>query len=72
VSEFIFKALIHINVMLYYLLRVVVSVTSLPVPQTMNNNAERKFVNLRKRLDQLGYRNPLGIESLPLVEKLFR
>ncbi|XP_056271172.1 centrosomal protein of 135 kDa isoform X2 [Pseudoliparis swirei] len=37
----------------------------------MNNNAERKFVNLRKRLDQLGYRNPLGIESLPLVEKLF-
>ncbi|XP_037325419.2 centrosomal protein of 135 kDa [Pungitius pungitius] len=37
----------------------------------MNNNAERKFVNLRKRLDQLGYRHPLGIESLPLVEKLF-
>uniref|UniRef100_A0A8D3E954 Centrosomal protein of 135 kDa n=1 Tax=Scophthalmus maximus TaxID=52904 RepID=A0A8D3E954_SCOMX len=34
-------------------------------------NAERKFVNLRKRLDQLGYRQPLGIESLPLVEKLF-
>uniref|UniRef100_A0A8D3D557 Centrosomal protein of 135 kDa n=1 Tax=Scophthalmus maximus TaxID=52904 RepID=A0A8D3D557_SCOMX len=37
----------------------------------MNSNAERKFVNLRKRLDQLGYRQPLGIESLPLVEKLF-
>uniref|UniRef100_A0A8C6UP01 Centrosomal protein 135 n=1 Tax=Neogobius melanostomus TaxID=47308 RepID=A0A8C6UP01_9GOBI len=37
----------------------------------MNSNAERKFVNLRKRLDQLGYRHPLGIESLPLVEKLF-
>ncbi|XP_063748208.1 centrosomal protein of 135 kDa isoform X1 [Eleginops maclovinus] len=37
----------------------------------MNNNAERKFLNLRKRLDQLGYRHPLGIESLPLVEKLF-
>ncbi|XP_034736787.1 centrosomal protein of 135 kDa isoform X2 [Etheostoma cragini] len=37
----------------------------------MNNSAERKFVNLRKRLDQLGYRHPLGIESLPLVEKLF-
>ncbi|KAI3369003.1 hypothetical protein L3Q82_025978, partial [Scortum barcoo] len=35
------------------------------------SSAERKFVNLRKRLDQLGYRNPLGIESLPLVEKLF-
>lgn len=26
---------------------------------------------MRKRLDQLGYRHPLGIESLPLVEKLF-
>ncbi|XP_045899417.1 centrosomal protein of 135 kDa isoform X1 [Micropterus dolomieu] len=37
----------------------------------MNNSAERKFVNLRKRLDQLGYRQPLAIESLPLVEKLF-
>ncbi|KAM9385560.1 centrosomal protein of 135 kDa isoform 2-T2 [Pholidichthys leucotaenia] len=37
----------------------------------MNSTAERKFVNLRKRLDQLGYRQPLGIESLLLVEKLF-
>lgn len=37
----------------------------------MSTNAERKFLNLRKRLDQLGYRQPLGIESLPLVEKLF-
>uniref|UniRef100_A0A3B3Z010 Centrosomal protein 135 n=1 Tax=Poecilia mexicana TaxID=48701 RepID=A0A3B3Z010_9TELE len=37
----------------------------------MSSNAERKFVNLRKRLDQLGYRQTLGIESLPLVEKLF-
>uniref|UniRef100_A0A665VA52 Centrosomal protein 135 n=1 Tax=Echeneis naucrates TaxID=173247 RepID=A0A665VA52_ECHNA len=37
----------------------------------MNSGAERKFVNLRKRLDQMGYRQPLGIESLPLVEKLF-
>ncbi|CAL1592976.1 unnamed protein product [Knipowitschia caucasica] len=37
----------------------------------MNSSAERKFVNLRKRLDQLGYRHPLGIDSLPLVEKLF-
>ncbi|XP_043985251.1 centrosomal protein of 135 kDa [Gambusia affinis] len=35
------------------------------------SNAERKFLNLRKRLDQLNYRQPLGIESLPLVEKLF-
>lgn len=38
---------------------------------TMTTNAERKFINLRKRLDQLGYRQPLAIESLPLVEKLF-
>ncbi|XP_062308598.1 centrosomal protein of 135 kDa isoform X1 [Osmerus eperlanus] len=37
----------------------------------MSTNAERKFLNLRKRLDQLGYRQPLGIETLPLVEKLF-
>ncbi|XP_061494239.1 centrosomal protein of 135 kDa-like [Rhineura floridana] len=37
----------------------------------MSTAAERKFVNLRKRLDQLGYRQPLGVESLPLVEKLF-
>uniref|UniRef100_A0A6Q2XQT8 Centrosomal protein 135 n=1 Tax=Esox lucius TaxID=8010 RepID=A0A6Q2XQT8_ESOLU len=37
----------------------------------MTTNAERKFINLRKRLDQLGYRQPLGIETLPLVEKLF-
>ena len=33
--------------------------------------ADRKFTNLRKRLDQLGYRQALGIESVPLVEKLF-
>ncbi|XP_076873237.1 centrosomal protein of 135 kDa isoform X3 [Brachyhypopomus gauderio] len=37
----------------------------------MSSTAERKFINLRKRLDQLGYRQPLSIESLPLVEKLF-
>ncbi|XP_051865958.1 centrosomal protein of 135 kDa isoform X2 [Pristis pectinata] len=37
----------------------------------MTTTSERKFVNLRKRLDQLGYRQPLGIETLPLVEKLF-
>ncbi|XP_030047266.1 centrosomal protein of 135 kDa [Microcaecilia unicolor] len=37
----------------------------------MSTAMERKFTNLRKRLDQLGYRQPLGIESLPLVEKLF-
>uniref|UniRef100_A0A672HCG7 Centrosomal protein 135 n=1 Tax=Salarias fasciatus TaxID=181472 RepID=A0A672HCG7_SALFA len=39
--------------------------------RTISSIAERKFVNLRKRLDQLGYRQPLEIESLPLVEKLF-
>ncbi|XP_068870164.1 centrosomal protein of 135 kDa isoform X2 [Aphelocoma coerulescens] len=37
----------------------------------MSTNAERRFINLRKRLDQLGYRQSLGVESLPLVEKLF-
>ncbi|NWU09849.1 CP135 protein, partial [Cephalopterus ornatus] len=37
----------------------------------MSTNAERRFTTLRKRLDQLGYRQPLGVESLPLVEKLF-
>lgn len=38
----------------------------------MSTSAERRFVNLRKRLDQLGYRHALVVESLPLVEKLFR
>uniref|UniRef100_S4RJ48 Centrosomal protein 135 n=1 Tax=Petromyzon marinus TaxID=7757 RepID=S4RJ48_PETMA len=37
----------------------------------MGSAAERKFVSLRKRLDQLGYRQPLGVETLPLVEKIF-
>ncbi|KAM9236683.1 centrosomal protein of 135 kDa [Leptosomus discolor] len=37
----------------------------------MTATAERRFINLRKRLNQLGYRQPLGVESLPLVEKLF-
>ncbi|KAG7263227.1 hypothetical protein CRUP_036233 [Coryphaenoides rupestris] len=37
----------------------------------MSTTAERKFTSLRKRLDQLGYRQPLGIDTLPLVEKLF-
>ena len=32
---------------------------------------ERKFTSLRKRLDQMGYRQPLGVESLPLAERLF-
>lgn len=33
--------------------------------------SDRKFTTLRKRLDQLGYRQPLVIEAIPLVEKLF-
>lgn len=42
--------------------------------QTSANSSsisEQKYINLRKRLDQLGYRQTLGIESLPLIEKLF-
>jgi len=35
------------------------------------SNAQQKFSGLRRRLDQLGYRQPFGIESLPLVERLF-
>lgn len=38
----------------------------------MTTAAERKYINIRKRLDQLGYRQTLTVESLPLVEKLFR
>ena len=37
----------------------------------MATATERKFTGLRKRLDQVGYRQPLGLESLPLVDKLF-
>ncbi|XP_063096571.1 centrosomal protein of 135 kDa isoform X2 [Cavia porcellus] len=37
----------------------------------MTTAAERKYINIRKRLDQLGYRQTLTIECLPLVEKLF-
>ncbi|CAH8575561.1 unnamed protein product [Schistosoma haematobium] len=33
--------------------------------------AQAKFTKLRKRLDQLGYKQPLGLDSLPLVERLF-
>lgn len=38
----------------------------------MTTAAERKYINIRKRLDQLGYRQTLSVDSLPLVEKLFR
>ncbi|XP_064440590.1 centrosomal protein of 135 kDa isoform X3 [Mirounga angustirostris] len=37
----------------------------------MTAAAERKYINIRKRLDQLGYRQTLTVECLPLVEKLF-
>uniref|UniRef100_A0A8C5K928 Centrosomal protein 135 n=1 Tax=Jaculus jaculus TaxID=51337 RepID=A0A8C5K928_JACJA len=37
----------------------------------MTTAAERKYINIRKRLDQLGYRQTLSVECLPLVEKLF-
>ena len=37
----------------------------------MTTAAERKYINIRKRLDQLGYRQALTVECLPLVEKLF-
>ncbi|XP_052054308.1 centrosomal protein of 135 kDa isoform X2 [Apodemus sylvaticus] len=37
----------------------------------MTTAAERKYINIRKRLDQLGYRQTLSVDSLPLVEKLF-
>lgn len=38
---------------------------------TTSAQAQQKFSNVRRRLDQLGYKQTLGIESLPLVEKLF-
>ena len=38
----------------------------------MASLSEQKYVTLRKRLDQFGFKQPLAIESLPLVEKLFQ
>jgi hypothetical protein len=37
----------------------------------MDPFVERKFKQLRDSLDEFGYRAALGIESLPLVERLF-
>ena len=34
-------------------------------------NIQQRFTNLRKKLDQLGYMQPLNIDCLPLVENLF-
>jgi centrosomal protein CEP135 len=44
--------------------------SSTAATQSSSAGAQQKFSNTRRRLDQLGYRQPLGIESLPLVEKL--
>lgn len=38
----------------------------------MSSLSEQKYLTLRKRLDQFGFKQPLAIESLPLVEKLFQ
>lgn len=38
---------------------------------SMSSMSEQKYTQLRKRLDQLGYRQTLAVESLPLIEKLF-
>ncbi|VDP93072.1 unnamed protein product, partial [Echinostoma caproni] len=37
----------------------------------ITQTAQEKFAYLRKRLDQLGYKQPLGLDCLPLVERLF-
>lgn len=37
----------------------------------ITQTAQEKFASLRKRLDQLGYKQPLGLDCLPLVERLF-
>lgn len=45
--------------------------STLQTSSVSSSISEQKYINLRKRLDQLGYRQTLGIESLPLIEKLF-
>ena len=32
---------------------------------------EKKYTQLRSRLDTFGYKAPLGVESIPLVERVF-
>nr|XP_057930201.1 centrosomal protein of 135 kDa-like isoform X4 [Doryrhamphus excisus] len=39
--------------------------------RAMDSRTERKMCKLRDHLDMLGYTDHLGVESLPLVEKLF-
>ena len=36
----------------------------------MANNTEAKFGVLRRRLDQLGYKQPLGLDGVPLTERM--
>lgn len=36
-----------------------------------SSTVSEKYSSLRKRLDNFGYRQPLGLESLQLVERLF-
>lgn len=33
---------------------------------------ENRYISVRKKLDELGYREAFGIESLSLVERLLR
>lgn len=56
---------VHENVLLFFKLQYY----SLPLLDKIM--PDRKYTTLRKRLDQLGYRQPLVIEAVPLVEKLF-
>merc|ERR1712131_278050 len=37
----------------------------------MGTGIEEKYLTVRGRLDKFGYKNPLGIESIPLVERVF-
>ena len=34
-------------------------------------SVEKKYTQLRDRLDTFGYKAPLGVESIPLVERVF-
>lgn len=47
------------------------SLSSSSSAMSLSSISEQKYTQLRKRLDQLGYRQTLGVESLPLIEKLF-
>ena len=40
------------------------------IRNSMSNNLEAKFGTLRRRLDQLGYKQPLGLDAVPLAERM--